>query len=158
MQVDAIRTRFEVNIKDLYILHSKSSKHGELGLSRFWGHLNYNEYHSTKISMDMGIFFFLRGHLNTEVPPLGISPFTTIGERCMALFWVFWNQPGFSSCPWHNLLVVCAGCSAPYASSVQEVHTRWFFVLHVSAAVPCTPFSELKRPHFKHDVQYLEMD
>jgi gamma-tubulin complex component 6 len=58
MQVDAIKTRFEVNIKDLYILHSKSSKYGELGLSRFWGYLNYNEYHSTKISMDMGIFCF----------------------------------------------------------------------------------------------------
>ncbi|OEL35942.1 hypothetical protein BAE44_0003035 [Dichanthelium oligosanthes] len=57
-QVDAIGVRFESNIKDLYILHSKSSKYGELGLSRFWGYLNYNEYHSTKISMDMGSSFF----------------------------------------------------------------------------------------------------
>ncbi|CAL5069418.1 unnamed protein product [Urochloa decumbens] len=57
-QVDAIGTRFEGNIKDLYVLHSKSSKYGELGLSRFWGYLNYNEYHSTKIGMDMGSFCF----------------------------------------------------------------------------------------------------
>jgi len=57
-QVDVIRTKFEGNMKDLYILHSKSSKYGELGLSRFWGYLNYNEYHSTKISTDMGSFYF----------------------------------------------------------------------------------------------------
>uniref|UniRef100_A0A0E0H4H5 Gamma-tubulin complex component n=1 Tax=Oryza nivara TaxID=4536 RepID=A0A0E0H4H5_ORYNI len=36
-QVDAIRTKFEGNIKDLYILHLKSSKYGEIGLYRFWG-------------------------------------------------------------------------------------------------------------------------
>uniref|UniRef100_A0A0D9W8B2 Gamma-tubulin complex component n=1 Tax=Leersia perrieri TaxID=77586 RepID=A0A0D9W8B2_9ORYZ len=53
-QVDAIRTRFEGNIKDLYILHTKSSKYQEIGLSRFWGYLNYNEHHSTTISKDMG--------------------------------------------------------------------------------------------------------
>jgi gamma-tubulin complex component 6 len=58
MQVDVIRTKFEDNIKDLYILHSKSSKYGELGLSRFWGYLNYNEYHSTKVSKDMDSFCF----------------------------------------------------------------------------------------------------
>lgn len=57
-QVDAIRTKFEGNMKDLYILHSKSSKYGELGLSRFWGYLNYNEYHSLTISKDMGCFYF----------------------------------------------------------------------------------------------------
>ncbi|KAF8702493.1 hypothetical protein HU200_032872 [Digitaria exilis] len=57
-QVDAIKTRFEGNIKDLYILHSKSSKYGKLGLSRFWGYLNYNEYHSTTISTDMSSFCF----------------------------------------------------------------------------------------------------
>ncbi|ONM14882.1 Spc97 / Spc98 family of spindle pole body (SBP) component [Zea mays] len=57
-QVDVIRTKFEDNIKDLYILHSKSSKYTELGLSRFWGYLNYNEYHSTKVSKDMDNFYF----------------------------------------------------------------------------------------------------
>lgn len=57
-QVDAIKTRFESNIKDLYILHSKSSKYEELGLSRFWGYLNYNEYHSLKINKDVGCFYF----------------------------------------------------------------------------------------------------
>uniref|UniRef100_A0A0E0DHA4 Gamma-tubulin complex component n=1 Tax=Oryza meridionalis TaxID=40149 RepID=A0A0E0DHA4_9ORYZ len=57
-QVDAIRTKFEGNIKDLYILHSKSSKYGEIGLYRFWGYLNYNEYHSLMINKDMGCFYF----------------------------------------------------------------------------------------------------
>ncbi|WVZ86763.1 hypothetical protein U9M48_033497, partial [Paspalum notatum var. saurae] len=36
-QVDAVGTKFDDNIKELYILHAKSSKYGELGLSRFWG-------------------------------------------------------------------------------------------------------------------------
>lgn len=58
-QVEVIRMKFESNIKDLYILHSKSSKYEELGLSRFWGYLNYNEYHSLKISKDVGCFYFL---------------------------------------------------------------------------------------------------
>uniref|UniRef100_A0A0E0H4H8 Gamma-tubulin complex component n=1 Tax=Oryza nivara TaxID=4536 RepID=A0A0E0H4H8_ORYNI len=57
-QVDAIRTKFEGNIKDLYILHLKSSKYGEIGLYRFWGYLNYNEYHSLMINKDMGCFYF----------------------------------------------------------------------------------------------------
>ncbi|KAL5216817.1 hypothetical protein ABZP36_008218 [Zizania latifolia] len=57
-EVDAIRTKFEGNMKDLYILHTKSSKYGELGLSRFWGYLNYNEFHSLTISKDMGCFYF----------------------------------------------------------------------------------------------------
>ncbi|TVU14863.1 hypothetical protein EJB05_38359 [Eragrostis curvula] len=57
-QVDAIRMKFEGSIKDLYILHSKSSKYGELGLSRFWGYLNYNEYHSMTVSANMGSFCF----------------------------------------------------------------------------------------------------
>uniref|UniRef100_A0A0E0M8H9 Gamma-tubulin complex component n=1 Tax=Oryza punctata TaxID=4537 RepID=A0A0E0M8H9_ORYPU len=57
-QVDAIRMKFEGSIKDLHILHSKSSKYGETGLSRFWGYLNYNEYHSLMISKDMGCFYF----------------------------------------------------------------------------------------------------
>lgn len=58
-QVDAIGTKFESNIKDLYIMRSKSSKYEELGLSRLWGYLNYNEYHSLKISKDVGCFYFL---------------------------------------------------------------------------------------------------
>ncbi|KAL6652212.1 hypothetical protein ACP70R_011137 [Stipagrostis hirtigluma subsp. patula] len=57
-QVDAIRTKFEGNIKDLYTLHSKSSKFGDLGFSRFWGYLNYNEYHSMTVSTDMGGLYF----------------------------------------------------------------------------------------------------
>lgn len=49
-QVDAVGTKFEDNIKELYILHEKTSKYGDLGISRFWGYLNYNEYHSTSIN------------------------------------------------------------------------------------------------------------
>ncbi|KAJ1272451.1 hypothetical protein BS78_06G202500 [Paspalum vaginatum] len=58
-QVDAVGAKFEDNIKQLYILHAKSSKYGELGLSRFWAYLNYNEYYSAKINKDMGSFCFL---------------------------------------------------------------------------------------------------
>ncbi|KAK3143961.1 hypothetical protein QOZ80_4AG0307140 [Eleusine coracana subsp. coracana] len=57
-QVDAIGTKFEANIKEIYILHSKSSKYVDLGLSRFWGYLNYNEYHSRTVSTDIGSFCF----------------------------------------------------------------------------------------------------
>lgn len=58
-KVDSIGSKFESNIKDLYILHSKSSKHEEIGLSRFWGNLNYNEYHSSKLNKDLGCFYYL---------------------------------------------------------------------------------------------------
>ncbi|XP_047066430.1 uncharacterized protein LOC124674425 [Lolium rigidum] len=57
-KVDEIGTKFESNIKDLYILRSKSSRYEEIGLSRLWGYLNYNEYHSSKISKDVGCFYF----------------------------------------------------------------------------------------------------
>jgi gamma-tubulin complex component 6 len=50
--------KFEGNIKDLYILHSKSSKYVDLGLYHFWTYLNYNEYHSMTVSKDMGDFSF----------------------------------------------------------------------------------------------------
>jgi hypothetical protein len=66
-EVDVIRTKFEGNIKDLYVLHSKSSKYGELGLSCFWGYQNYNEYHSMKVSKDMDGFCFLYDILRPEV-------------------------------------------------------------------------------------------
>ncbi|CAM0903326.1 unnamed protein product [Alopecurus aequalis] len=58
-KVDSVGSKFESNVKDLYILHSKSSKYEEIGLSRLWGYLNYNEYHSSKINKELGCFYFL---------------------------------------------------------------------------------------------------
>lgn len=45
-QVLAIKRAFDKNLKELYLCYLKSPKHGEFGLSRFWGYLNYNEYYS----------------------------------------------------------------------------------------------------------------
>lgn len=46
LQVLAIKRAFDKNLKELYLCYLKSPKHGEFGLSRFWGYLNYNEYYS----------------------------------------------------------------------------------------------------------------
>ncbi|XP_019054445.1 PREDICTED: uncharacterized protein LOC104604116 isoform X2 [Nelumbo nucifera] len=45
-QVLAIKATFEKNLKDLYLCYLKSPKHGDFGLCRFWGYLNYNDYYS----------------------------------------------------------------------------------------------------------------
>ncbi|XP_039065159.1 gamma-tubulin complex component 6-like [Hibiscus syriacus] len=43
-QVLSIKEKFEKNLKELHLLYLKSPKHGESGLSCFWGYLNYNDY------------------------------------------------------------------------------------------------------------------
>ncbi|KAJ6717126.1 GAMMA-TUBULIN COMPLEX COMPONENT 5 [Salix koriyanagi] len=45
-QVLAIKQKFDKNLKQLHLCYLKSPKHGEFGLSRFWGYLNYNKYYS----------------------------------------------------------------------------------------------------------------
>ncbi|KAM6576704.1 hypothetical protein CsatB_028541 [Cannabis sativa] len=45
-QVLAMKKVFDKNIQELHLYYLKSPKHGEYGLSRFWGHLNFNEYYS----------------------------------------------------------------------------------------------------------------
>uniref|UniRef100_A0A5B7BZ58 Gamma-tubulin complex component 6 n=1 Tax=Davidia involucrata TaxID=16924 RepID=A0A5B7BZ58_DAVIN len=45
-QVLAIKGTFDKNLKELHLCYLKSPKHGEFGLSHFWGYLNYNEYYS----------------------------------------------------------------------------------------------------------------
>ncbi|KAA8543954.1 hypothetical protein F0562_021869 [Nyssa sinensis] len=45
-QVLAIKGTFDRNLKELHLCYLKSPKHGEFGLSHFWGYLNYNEYYS----------------------------------------------------------------------------------------------------------------
>ncbi|GLT60971.1 hypothetical protein SLA2020_337090 [Shorea laevis] len=45
-QVLAIKQKFDKNLKELHLCYLKSPKHGEFGLSRFWGYLNYNDYYS----------------------------------------------------------------------------------------------------------------
>ncbi|KAJ8766798.1 hypothetical protein K2173_008352 [Erythroxylum novogranatense] len=44
-QVQTIKQKFDRNLKELYVYYLKSPKHGELGLSRLWGLLNYNDYY-----------------------------------------------------------------------------------------------------------------
>ncbi|WCJ41567.1 Spc97 / Spc98 family of spindle pole body (SBP) component [Euphorbia peplus] len=43
-QVFAIRQKFNKNLKELHQCYLRSPKHGEFGLSSFWGYLNYNQY------------------------------------------------------------------------------------------------------------------
>ncbi|XP_065865805.1 uncharacterized protein [Euphorbia lathyris] len=43
-QVFAIRQKFNKNLKELHLCYLRSPKHGEFGLSSFWGYLNYNQY------------------------------------------------------------------------------------------------------------------
>ncbi|PON59178.1 Gamma-tubulin complex component protein [Parasponia andersonii] len=45
-QVLAIKKTFDKNLKEMHLYYVKSPKHGEYGLSRFWGYLNFNEYYS----------------------------------------------------------------------------------------------------------------
>ncbi|CAN0923345.1 Gamma-tubulin complex component 6 [Linum grandiflorum] len=45
-QVMAINRKFESNLKELHLCYLKSPKHGDAGLSCFWGYLNYNDYYS----------------------------------------------------------------------------------------------------------------
>ncbi|XVF74370.1 hypothetical protein PTKIN_Ptkin13bG0105200 [Pterospermum kingtungense] len=50
-QVLTIKKKFNKNLKELHLLYLKSPKHGEFGLSCFWGYLNYNDYYSIEIKM-----------------------------------------------------------------------------------------------------------
>lgn len=45
-QVLAIKQKFDKNLKELHLCYLKSPKHGDFGLSCFWGFLNYNNYYS----------------------------------------------------------------------------------------------------------------
>nr|XP_029116589.1 uncharacterized protein LOC105061295 isoform X2 [Elaeis guineensis] len=56
-QVFAIKTTFEKNIRDLYLLYLKSPKYGEFNFCRFWGYLNYNDYYSNTFNKEMGYFY-----------------------------------------------------------------------------------------------------
>ncbi|XP_038986939.1 uncharacterized protein LOC103722329 isoform X3 [Phoenix dactylifera] len=56
-QVFVIKTTFEKNIKDLYLLYLKSPKHGEFNFCHFWGYLNYNDYYSNIFNKEMGYFY-----------------------------------------------------------------------------------------------------
>ncbi|XP_022731919.1 uncharacterized protein LOC111286290 isoform X3 [Durio zibethinus] len=55
-QVLAIKQSFNKNLKELHLLYLKSPKHGEFGLSCFWGYLNYNNYYSNE--NEMGCYAF----------------------------------------------------------------------------------------------------
>lgn len=44
-QVLAIKKKFDKNLKELHLLYLKSPKHGEFGLSCFWGYLNFSDYY-----------------------------------------------------------------------------------------------------------------
>ncbi|XP_057956220.1 uncharacterized protein LOC131149621 [Malania oleifera] len=59
-QVLAVRETFNKNLRELHLCYLKSPKHGEFGLSRFWGYLNYNEFYSGGIGngMDHHAFSF----------------------------------------------------------------------------------------------------
>lgn len=56
-QVLAIKRTLDKNLKELHVCYLKSPKHGEFGLSRFWAHLNYNEYYSD-VGNEMGYYAF----------------------------------------------------------------------------------------------------
>ncbi|XP_062082397.1 uncharacterized protein LOC133788811 isoform X2 [Humulus lupulus] len=45
-QVLGMKKIFDKNLQELRLHYLKSPKHEEYGLSRFWGHLNFNEYYS----------------------------------------------------------------------------------------------------------------
>ncbi|KAL4333988.1 hypothetical protein GQ457_07G035970 [Hibiscus cannabinus] len=55
-QVLAIKEKFDKNLKELHLLYLKSPKHGESGLSCFWGYLNYNGYYSNENEMNYYAF------------------------------------------------------------------------------------------------------
>ncbi|KAF2609928.1 hypothetical protein F2Q70_00011874 [Brassica cretica] len=54
-QVMMVKQKFEKEMKDLYMCHRRSPKHGRFGLSRFWDCLNFNLYYS-EILHDSNIF------------------------------------------------------------------------------------------------------
>ncbi|KAG2328048.1 hypothetical protein Bca52824_010776 [Brassica carinata] len=54
-QVMMVKQKFEKEMKDLYMCHRRSPKHGRFGLSRFWDCLNFNIYYS-EILHDSNIF------------------------------------------------------------------------------------------------------
>ncbi|XP_057450371.1 uncharacterized protein LOC130741457 isoform X2 [Lotus japonicus] len=52
-QVLSIKQKFDRSLKELHFCYIREPKHGNLGLSRFWEFLNYNEYYS-HVSNGMG--------------------------------------------------------------------------------------------------------
>ncbi|KAB2028136.1 hypothetical protein ES319_D05G078600v1 [Gossypium barbadense] len=55
-QVLFIKEKFDKNLKELHLLYLKSPKHGESGLSCFWGYLNYNDYYFKENEMSYYAF------------------------------------------------------------------------------------------------------
>ncbi|KAG4198281.1 hypothetical protein ERO13_A05G076400v2 [Gossypium hirsutum] len=55
-QVLGIKETFDKNLKELHLLYLKSPKHGESGLSCFWGYLNYNDYYFNENEMSYYAF------------------------------------------------------------------------------------------------------
>ncbi|XP_039052547.1 uncharacterized protein LOC120194250 [Hibiscus syriacus] len=55
-QVLAIKEKFDKNLNELHLLYLKSPKHGESGLSCFWGYLNYNDYYTNENEMSYYAF------------------------------------------------------------------------------------------------------
>ncbi|KHG23846.1 Gamma-tubulin complex component 6 [Gossypium arboreum] len=55
-QVLGIKETFDKNLKELHLLYLKSPKHGESGLSCFWGYLNYNDYYVNENEMSYYAF------------------------------------------------------------------------------------------------------
>ncbi|KAG0463464.1 hypothetical protein HPP92_019533 [Vanilla planifolia] len=53
-KVSIVKATFEKNLRELYLMYLKSSKHREFSLSRFWSLLNYNEYYSSNFNKQLG--------------------------------------------------------------------------------------------------------
>ncbi|PKA66066.1 Gamma-tubulin complex component 4 like [Apostasia shenzhenica] len=56
-EVAVVKSTFEKNLKELYILYLKSPKHDEFNLCRLWSHLNYNDYYSISINNELSQSF-----------------------------------------------------------------------------------------------------
>ncbi|KAL2349563.1 hypothetical protein Fmac_003563 [Flemingia macrophylla] len=54
-QVLSIKQKFDRSLKELHVCYMKEPNHRNLGLSRFWEYLNYNEYYSN-VSYETGFY------------------------------------------------------------------------------------------------------
>ncbi|KAK9170193.1 hypothetical protein Syun_002333 [Stephania yunnanensis] len=57
-EVLTIKETFDKNLRELYICYLKSPRHTDFSLSRFWEHLNYNDYYSDVIGVGINQFAF----------------------------------------------------------------------------------------------------
>ncbi|KAK9123015.1 hypothetical protein Sjap_012617 [Stephania japonica] len=57
-QVLTIKETFDKNLRELYICYLKSPRHRDFSISRFWEHLNYNDYYSDVIGVGINQFAF----------------------------------------------------------------------------------------------------